>query len=435
MNIENLRTKLTKDFTDYYSDDALAVVKDYYDNDNEVLYFIISDMINRSCSNADIVLLNILRNKLNIDNIDKELHAALCGKLTEISDKKHFLNYKPFDFIKRCDPAQVLNVLQREMPQTIAVVLSYLEADKAALLLQNFPGEIQCDIARRISTINSIEAETIRDIEKSLEEKLLVMSDKEAMFSSGGVDAIVEILNLVDRAAEKQIIEGLENEDPELAEEIKKRMFVFEDIVMLDDRAIQKLMRELDAQELAKALKSASADVQNKVFKNMSKRAATMLKEDMEYMGPIRLSDVEEAQSKIMSICRRLEETGEIIIVRAGDDMLVDGGILCDQTSEEKQRLPYDSKFYLLVYSKKEELDKIENNTLAISLFGTDKSQLETLYRKMKFNKKVKVKGILKKLKDVPYFEILDAQTEITEKLQEKFDENDIVLKGEIFKD
>ena len=336
MNIENLRVKLTREFIDYYSEEGLSVVKDYFDNDNEVLYFIISNAISRSRSSADAELLNILKNKLNIDEIDNEIYAALCGKLVEIFNKKQMENYKPFDFIRRCDPAQLLGVLMRELPQTVAVVLSNLEADKAALLLQNFPSEIQSDIARRISTINRVETETIIEIEEVLKEKLLVMSNKEAMVSSGGVDAMVEILNLVDSATEKQIIEKMEDEDPELAEEILKRMFVFEDIVMLDDRAIQRIMREVDSQELAKALKGTDAEVQNRIFKNMSKRAASMLKEDMEYIGPVRLSDVENAQLKIISIIRHLEETGEIILARAGDDVLVDAKVKYDQMSNEK---------------------------------------------------------------------------------------------------
>ena len=334
MNIERLRAKLTDDFINYYGEEGLAVVKDYYDNDNEVLYFIISDIINRSNSHADAVLLNLLRNKLNINNIDKELYAAICGKLIEIFNKKQQTNYKPFDFIRNCDPAQVLNVLQQELPQTIAVVLSFLNTDKAALLLQFFSSDIQCDIARRISTINRVETETIRDIEKTLEKKLLVTA-KETIIPSGGVEAMVEILNLVDLATERYIIEGLENEDPELAEEIKKRMFVFEDIVMLDDRAIQRIMREVDSQELAKALKGTDAVVQNRIFKNMSKRAASILKEDMEYIGPVRSSDVENARLRIISIIRHLEETGEIILARASDNILVDGKVSYDQTSDE----------------------------------------------------------------------------------------------------
>ena len=335
MNIENLRVKLTKEFIDYYSEEWLSVLKDYFDNDNEVLYFIISNTISRSRSGADVELLNILKNQLNIDKIDNELYAALSGKLLEIFDKRQMENYEPFDFIRRCDPAEVLGVLMRELPQTTAVVLSNLEPDKAALLLQNFPNEIQSDIARRISTINKVEIETILEIEKVLKDKLLVMSNKEAMVSSGGVDAMVEILNLVDSATEKQIIKKMEDEDPELAEEILKRMFVFEDIVMLDDRAIQKVMREVDSQELAKALKGADAEVQNKIFKNMSKRAASMLKEDMEYMGPVKLSDVESAQSKIISIIRHLEDTGEIILARSSEDVLVDAKVTYDQMSNE----------------------------------------------------------------------------------------------------
>jgi len=430
MNIESLRTKLTKDFTDYYGGEGLAVIKDYCDNDNEVLYFIISDTINRSCSNADTVLLNILKNKLNIKDIDKELYTALCGKLIEISNKKHLSNQKPFDFIKKCDPAQVLNSLQQEMPQTVAVVLSFLEVNTAALLLQYFPDEMQVEIARRISTMDRVETETIREIEKTIEKKLLGMGHEDKLPYSGGVGSMVEILNLLDRAAEKQIIEKLEDEDPELAEEIKKRLFVFEDIVMFDDRAIQKVMREVDAQELAKALKNADVKVQDKILKNMSKRAASMLKEDMEYMGPIRLSDAEEAQSKIVSIIRYLEETGELIVARAGDDILVDGGISGEQASNEKQKLPYESMTYLLLYSKKEIFENLDDNTLAVSLFGADKSQKETVYKKLKFDKIIKVKKILKSLNEIWLDDVRDAQITITGILKENFDENDIESKG-----
>jgi flagellar motor switch protein FliG len=133
----------------------------------------------------------------------------------------------------------------------------------------------------------------------------------------------VEILNNVDRGTEKTIIEALEEEDPELAEEIKKRMFVFEDIVLLDDRAIQKVMREVDNTELAKALKSVDSEVQEKIFKNMSKRAANLLREDMDFMGPVRLKDVEDAQQKIVNIIRKLEEAGEIVVARSGEDELI----------------------------------------------------------------------------------------------------------------
>jgi flagellar motor switch protein FliG len=232
------------------------------------------------------------------------------------------LQVRPFDFIRRTDPAHLLNFIQQEHPQTIALILAYLEPQKASIILQNLPHEVQSDVARRIATMDRTSPEVLREVERVLEKKLSTLSSEDYS-AAGGVESIVEILNLVDRASEKQIIEALEDEDPELAEEIKKRMFVFEDIVMLDDRSIQKVMREVDSQELAKALKSVDTEVQDKIFRNMSKRAAGMLKEDMEYMGPVRLKDVEESQQKIVSIIRHLEDTGEIVIARAGEDELV----------------------------------------------------------------------------------------------------------------
>jgi flagellar motor switch protein FliG len=232
------------------------------------------------------------------------------------------LQVRPFDFIRRTDPAHLLNFIQQEHPQTIALILAYLEPNKASVILQNLPNDVQSDVSRRIATMDRTSPEVLREVERVLEKKLSTLSSEDYT-TAGGVDSIVEILNLVDRASEKQIIEALEDEDPELAEEIKKRMFVFEDIVMLDDRAIQKVLREVDSQELAKALKSVDTEVQDKIFRNMSKRAAGMLKEDMEYMGPVRLKDVEEAQQKIVSIIRHLEDTGDIVVARSGEDELV----------------------------------------------------------------------------------------------------------------
>jgi flagellar motor switch protein FliG len=232
------------------------------------------------------------------------------------------LQVRPFDFIRRTDPAHLLNFIQQEHPQTIALILAYLEPNKASVILQNLPHEVQSDVARRIATMDRTSPEVLREVERVLEKKLSTLSSEDYT-TAGGVENIVEILNLVDRSSEKQIIEALEDEDPELAEEIKKRMFVFEDIVMLDDRAIQRVMREVDSQELSKALKSVDTEVQDKIFRNMSKRAAQMLKEDMEFMGPVRLKDVEEAQQKIVSIIRHLEETGDIVVARAGEDELV----------------------------------------------------------------------------------------------------------------
>ena len=232
------------------------------------------------------------------------------------------LQVRPFDFIRRTDPTHLLNFIQQEHPQTIALILAYLEPPKASIILGSLPHDVQSDVAKRIATMDRTLPEVLREVERVLEKKLSTLSSEDYT-TAGGVESIVEILNLVDRSTEKVIIESLEEEDPELAEEIKKRMFVFEDIVMLDDRAIQKVLREVDTSELAKALKSVDTEVQDKIFRNMSKRAATLLKEDMEYMGPIRMKDVEEAQQKIVSIIRKLEEAGEIVVARAGEDELV----------------------------------------------------------------------------------------------------------------
>ena len=232
------------------------------------------------------------------------------------------LQVRPFDFIRRTDPAHLLNFIQQEYPQTIALILAYLEPGKAAIILQNLPEEMQPEVSKRLATMDRTSPDVLREVERVLEKKLSTLSSEDYT-AAGGVESIVEILNLVDRSSEKAIIESLEEEDPDLAEEIKKRMFVFEDIVMLDDRSIQKVLREVDTQELAKALKSVDTEVQDKIFRNMSKRAASMLKEDMEFMGPVRLTDVEEAQQKIVSTIRRLEEKGDIVIARSGEDELV----------------------------------------------------------------------------------------------------------------
>ncbi|MBE8408914.1 flagellar motor switch protein FliG [Leptospira borgpetersenii serovar Ballum] len=232
------------------------------------------------------------------------------------------LQVRPFDFIRRTDPQHLLNFIQNEHPQTIALILSYLDPQKASNILSNLPHTIQAEVAKRIATMDRVSPDVLREVERVLERKLSTLASEDYT-SAGGIDSVVEILNLVDRGMEKTIIEALEEEDPELAEEIKKRMFVFEDIVLLDDRAIQKVMREVDNSDLAKALKSVDTEVQEKIFKNMSKRAANLLREDMDFMGPIRIKDVEDAQQKIVNIIRKLEDAGEIVVARAGEDELV----------------------------------------------------------------------------------------------------------------
>lgn len=262
--------------------------------------------------------------KGGIDSARSMLERALgTQKAIDIVNRlTSSLQVRPFDFVRRQDPSQLLNFIQNEHPQTIALILSYLDAPKSATILSSLQHNIQADVSRRIAKMDRTSPEVLREVERVLERKLSTLSNEDYT-SAGGVEAIVEVLNNVDRGTEKSIIEALEEEDPELAEEIKKKMFVFEDIVLLDDKAIQKTLRELDNQDLAKALKAVDTDVQDKIYKNMSKRAASLLREDMEFMGPIRLKDVEEAQQKIVNIIRKLEEEGEIVVARAGEDELV----------------------------------------------------------------------------------------------------------------
>ncbi|MFC1669052.1 flagellar motor switch protein FliG [Spirochaetota bacterium] len=232
------------------------------------------------------------------------------------------LQVRPFDFIRRTDPSHLLNFIQGEHPQTIALILAYLDPQKGAQILAGLNHQVQADVARRIAQMDRTSPDVLREVERVLERKLSTLASED-FTSAGGVDSIVEVLNNVDRGTEKIIIEALEEEDPELAEEIKKRMFVFEDIVLLDDRSIQKVLREVDTQDLAKALKGVDAEVQEKIFRNMSKRAAALLREDMDFMGPLRLRDVEESQQKVVNIIRKLEDAGDIIVARAGEEELI----------------------------------------------------------------------------------------------------------------
>jgi flagellar motor switch protein FliG len=232
------------------------------------------------------------------------------------------LMVRPFDFARKADPTQLLNFIQNEHPQTIALILSYLEPAQAGQILSALPQEMQADIARRIALMDSTSPDIINEVEQILERKLstTVVQD---YTQAGGIEAVVEVLNQVDRSTERTILDALEIQDPELAEEIKKRMFVFEDIVTLDNRAIQRVIREVDNNDLMLALKVASDEVKEIVFRNMSTRMAETFKEEMEFMGPVRLRDVEEAQSRIVSVIRRLEEAGEIVIARGGGDDII----------------------------------------------------------------------------------------------------------------
>jgi flagellar motor switch protein FliG len=232
------------------------------------------------------------------------------------------LQVRPFEFARKADSKQLLNFIQNEHPQTIALVLAHLDPAKSGQILSELPAEAQSDVARRIATMDRMNPEIISEVELILERNLS-QAGMQDYAQSGGIEAVVQVLNGVDRTTERTILDTLEIQDPELAEEIKKRMFVFEDIVTLDARAIQRIIREVSNEDLLLALKVSSDDVKDMVYRNMSQRMVESFKEDMEFMGPVRLRDVEEAQSRIVGIIRRLEDMGEIVVARGGGDDIV----------------------------------------------------------------------------------------------------------------
>ena len=248
--------------------------------------------------------------------LGSERAKDVIGKLTAS------LQVRPFEFVRKTDASQLLNFIQDEHPQTIALILSYLSSNQASAIISALSPEKQTDVAKRIAQMDRTSPDVIKEVEKGLEQKLASLVNQDYTIV-GGVDSIVDILNTVDRGTEKHIMESLEIEDPELADEIRKKMFVFEDILSLDDRSIQRVLREVDNNELAVALKGSNEEVQNLIFSNLSKRLATMIREDMDFMGPVRMKDVEEAQQKIVNIIRKLEDSAEIIISRGGGDEIV----------------------------------------------------------------------------------------------------------------
>jgi len=233
------------------------------------------------------------------------------------------LQVRPFDSLRRADASQLLNFIQNEHPQVIALILAHLRPEQAATVLAGLPPERQAEVTRRIALMDRTSPEVVRDLEQLLEKKLSSLGPQDYTVA-GGIQSVVEVLNRVDRGTERAIMETLEVQDPELAEEIKARMFMFEDIVQLDDRSVQRFLREIDlSRDLPLALKAASEDVKQKIFRNMSKRAVENLLENMEYLGPVRLRDVEEAQQKIVNVIRKLEEEGEVIISRGGGEEIL----------------------------------------------------------------------------------------------------------------
>lgn len=236
-----------------------------------------------------------------------------------ISQVTQQVQTSPFSFLQKAESENLLTFIQDEHPQTIALILAHLPPQKASEILVGLPSQKQIEVVKRVATMEQTNPEVIKEVERGLEHRL---SDivSQTFEKAGGVDTVAEMLNLADRSTEKGIMEGLEAEDPDLVEQIRRLMFVFEDILLVNDKGIQSVLKEVDNDELALALKTASQELKDKIFKNMSERAAQLIAEDMQYMGPVRVSDVEGAQQKIVDIVRRLEDAGEIVIAGRGGE-------------------------------------------------------------------------------------------------------------------
>jgi flagellar motor switch protein FliG len=255
-----------------------------------------------------------------------EYAKALLRKSLSEDDAKRVIHQvtqqvqvTPFSFLQKAESENLLTFIQDEHPQTIALILAHLPAQKASEILVGLPQQKQVEVVKRVANMEQTNPEVIKEVERGLEHRL---SDivSQTFEKAGGVDTVAEILNLADRSTEKGIMEGLEAEDPDLVEQIRRLMFVFEDILLVNDKGIQSVLKEVDNEELALALKTASDELKQKIFKNMSERAAKLIAEDMQYMGPVRVSDVEAAQQKIVDVVRRLEDAGDIIIAGRGGE-------------------------------------------------------------------------------------------------------------------
>jgi len=259
-----------------------------------------------------------------VDNARRTLVAAFGeDRANELTGRiVNAMQVVPFEFLKRADPQQLFSFIQDEHPQTIAVILAYMSTTQAATIISKLPPDLRGEVAERIAAMDQTPPEVIRNVERVLEKKVSNVINTE-MSKAGGPKALVDLLGRVDRQTERLILDSLTENNPELADEVKNMMFVFEDIVQLDDRAVQSILKEIDTKDLATALKGVKMEVQEKIYRNMSERAVNMLKEDMEFMGPVKMRTVEEGQQKIVAAIRRLEESGEIEISRDEEDILV----------------------------------------------------------------------------------------------------------------
>ncbi|MBN1809629.1 MAG: flagellar motor switch protein FliG [Planctomycetes bacterium] len=253
--------------------------------------------------------------------LERSLSAGDASRV--LDDLEQTIYGSPFRFLQKTDPANIAAFVQDEHPQTIALVLSYLPGNIGGHVLENLPARKQVEVARRIATMEQTSPETIREVEQGLSERLSAIMGQN-LRKTGGVASVAELLNSVSRATEKSILESIEEENPDLAESIRKQMFTFGDLLLVNDKGIQSLLKEIEPDELALALKTATQEVKDKIFGNMSERAGTNVKEEMEYMGPVRITDVETAQQRIVDIVRRLEEAGELIIEGRGSEEIVE---------------------------------------------------------------------------------------------------------------
>ena len=229
----------------------------------------------------------------------------------------------PFALMKKADPRHLLDFIRREHPQTISLILANLEAESSAVILSELPSEAQIDVVLRLANMDKTSPDVVKQIESVLEKRVSAIFAQEVS-SVGGAQTVAEILNRVDRNTEKRIFQTLEEMEPELAEQIRRLMFTFEDLILVDDRGIQRVLKEVESRDLALALKAAGEDVSGKVFKNMSERAAAIIHQEIDFLGPVRLRDIEDAQLRIVAVTRRLEEAGEVIIAgRGGSDEIV----------------------------------------------------------------------------------------------------------------
>jgi len=253
--------------------------------------------------------------------LQKSLPEEQANEILESVEQS--IRMTPFNFLRKTEANNILTFIQDEHPQTIALIMAHLKPEQAAEVLSGLAAPKQVDVIRRLSHMTDTSPEVIREVEAGLEGKLAQLVGQK-LERAGGIEASAEILNFADRATEKGILEAMEQDDPDLVENIRRLMFVFEDILLVDDRGVQKVLQEVDHDTLAMALKSATDEVRDKVFRNLSERARVVIQENMEYMGPVRLTEVEAAQQKIVDMIRRMEDAGEIIIQgRGGEEEVI----------------------------------------------------------------------------------------------------------------